>query len=137
MSREHAQLLAATLDELRSPTDGAVPPARGTGRSSTRSSRPRSSARTVTRDAHGPLLTEYPAPDVGRRRGAGDQTARASTPAVRRTRLVDARGQAWIDAATSSLVTLDHTIEQDDTVVLTERQDVIYRDCQRRDARAG
>jgi 3-methylfumaryl-CoA hydratase len=121
---EHAQMLAATLDIAFDPT---LPlpllwhwayfnPVVGTA--------------GLGPDGHprreSPLLVDFP-----RRMWAGgevraDGPLRTDTPSVRRTRLVS---QARKEGSTGDLlvVTLEYTVEQDDRTVVTERQNVIYR----------
>ena len=121
---EHAQMLAATLDVDFDPTL-TLPllwhwayfnPVVGTA--------------GLGPDGHprrkSPLLVDFP-----RRMWVGGEVRaegplRTDTASVRRTRLLS---QARKQGSTGDLlvVTLEHTVEQDDTTVIVERQDVIYR----------
>jgi hydroxyacyl-ACP dehydratase HTD2-like protein with hotdog domain len=121
---EHAQMLAATLDASFDPTK-ALPllwhwayfnPVVGTA--------------GLGPDGHprrgSPLLADFP-----RRMWVGGEVRaegplRADTAAVRRTRLLS---HARKQGSTGELlvVTLEHTVEQDDRILVVERQDVIYR----------
>jgi 3-methylfumaryl-CoA hydratase len=124
LSGEHAELLGVTLD-IPFTTGTALPllwhwayfnpsvptAALGTDGHPTRTS---------------PLLADYP-----RRMWVGGEVRSlmplvTGTPAVRRTRVVD---HAVKHGSTGDLlvVSLEHTIEQRDVVVIIERQDVIYR----------
>jgi 3-methylfumaryl-CoA hydratase len=73
-----------------------------------------------------PLLVDFP-----RRMWVGGEVRtegplRTDTASVRRTRLLsDARKQG--STGDLLIVTLEHTVEQDDRTVIIERQDVIYR----------
>jgi 3-methylfumaryl-CoA hydratase len=124
LSAEHAQMLAATLDTGFDPT---LPlpllwhwayfnPVVGTA--------------GLGPDGHprreSQLLVEFP-----RRMWVGGEVRaegplRADTASVRRTRLLS---HARKQGSTGELlvVTLEHTVEQHDRTVITERQDVIYR----------
>jgi len=121
---EHAQMLAATLDATFDPTE-ALPllwhwayfnPVVGTA--------------GLGPDGHplrgSPLLADFP-----RRMWVGGEVRaegplRADTASVRRTRLLN---HARKEGSTGELlvVTLEHTVEQDERTVIVERQDVIYR----------
>jgi 3-methylfumaryl-CoA hydratase len=124
LSAEHAQMLAATLDVA---FDSALPlpllwhwayfnPVVGTAE--------------LGPDGHprreSTLLADFP-----RRMWVGGEVRaegplRADTASVRRTRLVS---HARKQGSTGELlvVTLEHTVEQDDRILIVERQDVIYR----------
>lgn len=121
---EHAQMLAATLDATFDPTlplpllwhwvyFNPVVETAGLGP-----------------DGHpkreSPLLADFP-----RRMWVGGEVRaegplRADTASVRRTRLL---GHSRKQGSTGELlvVTLEHTVEQDERIIITERQDVIYR----------
>jgi 3-methylfumaryl-CoA hydratase len=121
---EHAHMLAATLDVAFDATHplpllwhwGYFNPLVGTA--------------GLGADGHprreSPLLAEFP-----RRMWVGGEVRaqgalRVDTPAVRRTRLLShARKQGSTGALV--VVTLEHTVDQDDRTVIVERQDVIYR----------
>jgi len=121
---EHAQMLAATLDATFDPTR-ALPllwhwayfnPVVGTA--------------GLGPDGHprrgSPLLADFP-----RRMWVGGEVRaegplRADTASVRRTRLLS---HARKQGSTGELlvVSLEHTVEQDEHTLIVERQDVIYR----------
>jgi len=121
---EHAQMLAATLDATFDPTE-ALPllwhwayfiPVVGTA--------------GLGPDGHprrgSPLLADFP-----RRMWVGGEVRaegplRADTASVRKTRLLShARKQG--SSGELLVVTLEHTVAQDDRILIVERQDVIYR----------
>ena len=124
MPAEHAQMLAATLDVAFDPTlplpllwhwayFNPVVAAAGLG--------PDGHPRRES-----PLLADFP-----RRMWVGGEVRaegplRADTASVRRTRLLsDTRKQG--STGELLIVTLEHTVEQDERTVIVERQDVIYR----------
>ncbi len=121
---EHAQTLAATLDATFDPTQAlpllwhwayfnAVVATAGLG--------PDGHPRRES-----PLLADFP-----RRMWVGGEVRaegplRADTASVRRTRLLsDTRKEG--STGELLIVTLEHTVEQDERTVIVERQDVIYR----------
>ena len=121
---EHAQMVAATLDATFDPTE-ALPllwhwayfnPVVGTA--------------GLGPDGHprrgSPLLADFP-----RRMWVGGEVRaegplRADTASLRRTRLLN---HARKQGSTGELlvVTFEHTVEQNDRILIVERQDVIYR----------
>ncbi len=75
---------------------------------------------------HGSTLAGFP-----RRMWVGGEVSvagplRVDTPSVRRTRLVD-HTRKHGSSGDLLIVTLEHTVEQHATIVVTERQDVVYR----------
>jgi hydroxyacyl-ACP dehydratase HTD2-like protein with hotdog domain len=121
---EHAQMLAATLDATFDPTEALAllwhwayfNPVVGTA--------------GLGPDGHprrgSPLLADFP-----RRMWVGGEVRaegplRVDTPSVRRTRLLNhARKQG--SSGELLVVTLEHTVAQDERILVVERQDVIYR----------
>ena len=121
---EHARMLAATLDVAFDPTR-ALPLlwhwAYFNASVATADLGPDGHPRRQS-----PLLVDFP-----RRMWVGGEVRaegplRSDTASVRRTRL---RSHARKQGSTGDLlvVTLEHTVEQDDRTVIVERQDVIYR----------
>jgi 3-methylfumaryl-CoA hydratase len=121
---EHALMLAATLDAAFDPTEplpllwhwAYFNPVVGTA--------------GLGPDGHprreSPLLADFP-----RRMWVGGEVRAegplcADTASVRRTRLLS---HSRKQGSTGELlvVTLEHTVEQDERIIITERQDVIYR----------
>ncbi len=124
VASDHAQLIAATLDEAPAP-EHTLPLLWHWAYFN-----PVVSSAELGPDGHplrhGPLLTEFP-----RRMWVGGEVraagaVRLDEPATRRTHLATHTIKQGL-TGDLLLVTLDHTIEQLGTVVLTERQDVIYR----------
>jgi 3-methylfumaryl-CoA hydratase len=121
---EHAQTLAATLDATFDPTQ-ALPLLWHWAYFN-----PVVAAAGLGPDGHprreSPLLADFP-----RRMWVGGEVRaegplRADTASVRRTRLLsDTRKQG--STGELLIVTLEHTVEQDERTVIVERQDVIYR----------
>jgi 3-methylfumaryl-CoA hydratase len=121
---EHAHMLAATLDATFNPTE-ALPllwhwayfnPVVGTA--------------GLGSDGHprrgSPLLADFP-----RRMWVGGEVRaegflRVDTASVRRTRLLS-HDRKRGSTGELLVVTLEHTVEQDDRILILERQDVIYR----------
>ena len=124
LASEHARSLAATLDQSFAPDEplpalwhwaffNPVVPTSALGPDG-------HPAR------HGPTLAGFP-----RRMWVGGEVTATGelyvdTPAVRRTRLLDHTHKRG-STGDLLIVTLEHTVEQDATVVVTERQDVVYR----------
>ena len=102
-------------------------PCCGTGPSST----PSSSTAGLGPDGHprreSALLDEFPATDVGRRRGPQYGPLHPTPPRCAE-RGWSKHAQKHGSTGNLLIVTLEHTVEQDGNTALVERQDVIFRE---------